>query len=325
VLVVGMAPSRNGADLSDARAAHPAGKTLDRLAKYAGVAPEDLLDKVDFVNLLPDWPGEASEASAKWDDSVSKQTWDPVGQRSALLAADLAERPRKLVVGLGGWVRDALSWWWTLLDAGWLEPQSHAGAGLVWSPHPAGTSMWWNDPANLEKGEAFWAAALLVANTGPLAPRKVPAALRSKWLLDLVARFRVGGWPEEACVDWPFMDPPGRPSAYHRGNAMPAAHVVLELTQCRRKDRFQQALHSCDRGEDCVNSAHLRWGTELENRLDQSARARGDIGRVGLETARSVRKDLEQISKAYGVPMDAIRRIAGGKTWAETSWTEETT
>jgi hypothetical protein len=315
VLVVGMAPSRAGHDLEA-----DGGPTLGRLAAYCGRTPEELSLAFDFVNLLPDWPEEAG-AGSKWDARPDPSSWE-VGQRAALLWADLWERPRHAVVLLGDWVAGAArAWGWRIPADRLGSAAGPAGARLAWSPHPAGTNMWWNDPAHRAAGEAFWrdlsdgAARLL-----PRAPQKVKLHERSRWLLDLIDRLGPSaGWPE-ACVDWPWTEPPGRPQALLRGQSVPAAHVVLDACEGRRPDLRHQALHSCDRGEHCVNAAHLRWGLEIENRLDQSARARGDIGRVGLEKAREVRRELEELSERHGVPLDAVARIAGGRTWTDDKW-----
>lgn len=321
VLVVGMAPSRSGHNLD--------GPTFERLSRYAQVSRR--IDAyVELVNLLPEWPGDAGGDSAKWDAVPDKRDW-AVGQRAALLQADLMERPRRRVVGLGGFVKDALTHWWALPRAGWLEPVNGNGPGraqLVWSPHPAGTNMWWNDPANLAAGSAFWRETATELPTNSLPRRKVPMPDRSRWLVDMLQRLSVAGWPE-ACVDWPFVDPPGRPQALLRGASVPASHVALDLFVGPRPSKEHQALHSCDRGLNCVNPAHLRWGTELENRLDQVERRRGSIGKVGLEGAKDVLRKFDaavaQIARDHGVTRDAVLGIALGKSWDPEKWTRRPT
>lgn len=143
---------------------------------------------------------------------------------------------------------------------------------------------------------------------------------RSTWFLELIEAGIV--WPE-TCVAWPWADGIRRHTMYFKGSAVPVTHVVLHFHSGERPSRKHQALHSCDI-QWCINPRHLRWGLELENRLDQAARQRGDIGKIGLETARIARLELEEISSRLGVPMDALARIASGKSWAEENWTEET-
>lgn len=313
-----MAPSRSGGDLTLSPAGTGAGS---RLALYAGLDEGELAETFDFVNLLAEWPGEAGP-DAKWDGMPPVDGWDPVGQRVSLLLADLHERPRRAVVTLGGWTHQVMMTWGGLLQSHWLDGRPGPGGCVVYkSPHPSGTSTWWND--HRAAGERFWRdTAAFAQEQLPKAPVKVKMRVRAAWFSALADRFSMDGWPG-GCVDWPWVDPPGRPSTYLRGNAVPAAHAALDLSGQPRPSIRHQALHSCDRGESCVNLRHLRWGTELENRLDQSARARGDIGKVGLEQALAVRAELEEISSRTGVPMDAIQRIAGGRSWSEDSWTED--
>lgn len=320
VLVVGAAPSRSGGDLSES----PAGTgTGFRLARYAGVSEQHLSVLFDFVNLLPEWPGEAEGASSRWDGFPNKTSWE-VGQRASLLLADVHERPRHLIVGLGGWVRDCLRYWWSLsapLDpaSGWLFWHiGPARSTVAWSPHPAGTSMWWNE--NRAAGEEFWRnVARRAESLHSRAPAKVRMSVRTQWMLNVIASMD-SAWPQSLCVDWPWVDPPGRPQMYLHGQGVPAAHGVLEAVEGPRPSPAHQALHSCDRGEHCVSGAHLRWGLEIENRLDQSTRGRGDIGLIGLDKAREVRKELEELAARHGVPLDAVARIAGGKTWTDDKW-----
>jgi len=233
----------------------------------------------DYVQL---YPGGSLPPAGRW----------LVGERASWLYADLNERPRRLVLGIGSYVHEVLSYWW-----------------------PEKSLCQFADTVDLA----------LIANISPLprAPRKVPLALRSQWLTKIIKLMHPKAWPE-GCVDWPWVDPPGRPQAILRGNSVPAAHVVLDQTEGRRPSIRHQALHSCDRGQHCVNGAHLRWGLEIENRLDQVARQRGDIGKVGLDKAREVRRALELISEQFDVPLDAIARIAGGKAWTDESWETDT-
>ena len=98
VLIVGMR-ARGGHDLD--------GPTFERLASYCGVGLSEMMDRLDFVNLLPEWLGEAD--SPMWDATPDPRDWSAVGQRASLLYADLLERPRRLTVGLGGYVQKALT------------------------------------------------------------------------------------------------------------------------------------------------------------------------------------------------------------------------
>lgn len=323
-LVLSAAPLSSGGYIPASPAGAEAGACL---AQYAGIEEKELEGLFDFESILPAWPSEVTEGF-KWEGFPDPRSWE-VGQRASLLLADLHERPRRVVVVLGEWTGDVAAHWLQVpkMDARLFDwSEGPGGCAMYVTPHPSDTNMWRDDPKHRKASEAFWRKiAREAASALPRAPRKVKASVRSQWLLSVIEKLESYGWPDE-CVDWPWLEPIGqRPAAYYRGEAAPASHVALEATGQSRPSDKHQALHSCDRGEHCVSAAHLRWGTELENRLDQSARARGDIGKVGLEKARAIRRELEELSARTGVPMDAIQRIAGGRSWAEESWTEETT
>ncbi len=137
VLFVGMAPNRSG---EGAGRALTGAHTRARLENYAG---GPLLDLVDTVNLLNEWPGSAG--GTKWDrvDAPGREL-------------DLAGRA--LVVGLGGYVRRELCRQLGVREPAWFLRQRIGADGtvLAFSPHPAGTSTWWNDPEHRARGSSFW-------------------------------------------------------------------------------------------------------------------------------------------------------------------------
>lgn len=163
-------------------------------------------------------------------------------------------------------------------------------------------------------------AGRLVWPTNPPPFRKL--ADKSMWFLKQI---ELGiNWPE-TCVEWPWRDGDRRHTMNFQGSGVPVTHVVLHFTEGPRPTKKHQALHSCD-VQWCINPKHLRWGTELQNRLDQVARSRGDIGKIGMHTAWKIYGELKLMSEKHKVPMDAIARIASTKTWSQESWTEgETT
>lgn len=148
------------------------------------------------------------------------------------------------------------------------------------------------------------------------APPLRKLADRSLWMLKQLEQGV--DWPEN-CVPWPWAKEVRRHTMNFQGSGVPVTHVVLHFSEGPRPSKQHQGLHSCDTLW-CINAKHLRWGTELENRLDQVARERGDIGRIGLDKARMIRAMLEEISVLHDIPLDAIARIAGGKTWVDESW-----
>lgn len=84
-------------------------------------------------------------------------------------------------------------------------------------------------------------------------------------------------------------------------------------------------LHHCD-NPPCVNPAHLRLGTQLDNAADREARGRGnhicgeDHGQVKL-TLAIVRKILASdetapmLAARYGVRPGAVRDVRSRRTW----------
>lgn len=150
LLIVGQAPSRamqpGDRPLEGTRA-------LTLLAKYAGVSPrERLYDIADVVNMIPRYPGPAP-GRPKYDAYPEAEAL-----RNAPRVLELM-KGRQAVVFLGSAVRGTMAkhlvgerepeWFRTfLIGADGLE--------VTFSPHPGGTSMYWNDPRNLAKGTAFW-------------------------------------------------------------------------------------------------------------------------------------------------------------------------
>lgn len=139
---------------------------------------------------------------------------------------------------------------------------------------------------------------------------------KSEWLIEQI---EAGvDWPEY-CVAFPWPKDDRRQAAYLLGRQVPASHISLHFKEGPRPSMKHQALHSCD-NRYCINANHLRWGLELENRLDQVERQRGSIGKIGLDTARLVRAELESVADKYQIDLLAIQRIAGGVSWNEESW-----
>lgn len=67
--------------------------------------------------------------------------------------------------------------------------------------------------------------------------------------------------------------PTGYGVILYRGVNNNAHRIMYQLTYGVKLDHFQYVLHSCD-VYDCVNPAHLRPGTPLENMQEKNARGR---------------------------------------------------
>lgn len=73
------------------------------------------------------------------------------------------------------------------------------------------------------------------------------------------------------------------------GRIAPASWVALELDGQVRPTSEHCALHSCD-NPPCCNPAHLRWGTQVENRRDAMLRGRASVSGLtggGIEKWRT--------------------------------------
>ncbi len=125
------------------------------------------------------------------------------------------------------------------------------------------------------------------------------------------------------------------------GKQSPATHVALALDGRPRPGRLH-ALHSCD-NPPCVNPAHLRWGTQVDNVADRVARGRGVREQIrgmrnGMNTEPGCRRPGEinpshkltsqevleivadrrtqkQIACAYGVSSVTVWKIKSGRAW----------
>lgn len=132
-------------------------------------------------------------------------------------------------------------------------------------------------------------------------------------------------WPEE-CVAWPWATEERRHTMNFRGKAMPVTHVVLTFTEGERPSKDHQGLHTCPGGDHkwCINATHLRWGTELENRIDQVERKVGSIGKIGLNEAKIITEKftamVEGLAAEYEVTPDAIWGVATGRSWNRKQW-----
>lgn len=152
LLIVGQAPSR-----TMARGARPfeGARSLTLLAKYAGLSPrERLYDLADVINVIRDYPGPAE------DEKYDAFPIEDARAGIARVHRHIVKTRPEVVVSLGRKVTNLFG----VSNPEWFVEyvqtvhtlEGSAGFTFIPSPHPAGTSMWWNDPANLARGIAFW-------------------------------------------------------------------------------------------------------------------------------------------------------------------------
>lgn len=138
---------------------------LTRLAGYCGVSPrERLYDLFDFVNVIETYPGK-QPGQTKYD-AFPAEAGLRGAQRVWAQVLDTPGPPWRHVVVLGRVATDAMrtaSKGAFRTKDGWFQWESvwtptNRRINVTSSPHPGGTSMWWNKAENLTKGRAFWTA-----------------------------------------------------------------------------------------------------------------------------------------------------------------------
>jgi hypothetical protein len=134
------------------------------------------------------------------------------------------------------------------------------------------------------------------------------------------------------CWQWPFASSSGYGHFVWNGRPVKATHAALELDgRPRPASPDDNALHSCD-NPPCVNPAHLRWGSFLDNSSDQRDRdrdrlPRGERSGMAVLTEAQVleiydrwvpgrRGNASVLAAEYGVSRSAIRFIGIGQSWA---------
>jgi hypothetical protein len=112
-----------------------------------------------------------------------------------------------------------------------------------------------------------------------------------------------------------------------------ATHISLERFAGEPRPPGAFALHSCDRPE-CVNPAHLRWGSQKENIADATNRGRrgsvippllrGERNNhavfteaqiMAVRQARANGERMVALAQRYGVCYGTIKAIIYGWTW----------
>ena len=151
LLIVGQAPGAPGPRQGRPLEYSP---SLTRLARYSGVVPKErMYELADFVNLIDRHPGRA--ADGKYDTFPLQE-----GVTAAVqLKPTLHNYARVVLLGVA--VRECFRRAAIIPDnMGWFEGherwRGHKLTIVSVSPHPAGTSMFWNDPASEAAGTAFW-------------------------------------------------------------------------------------------------------------------------------------------------------------------------
>lgn len=145
-----------------------------------------------------------------------------------------------------------------------------------------------------------------------------------RWLNEVAVPFA-----GDECLPWPFdRSVKGYGRVTVEGRKRAAHRVVCEIAHGPAPQPEFDAAHRCGNGHlGCVNPAHIRWATRLENineKNDHGTMARGSRnGNAAMDeaTARSVKRMIgtmtqQAIADSLGITRSAVRDIKIGKTWA---------
>lgn len=111
------------------------------------------------------------------------------------------------------------------------------------------------------------------------------------------------------------------PKGYGAYKDNQAAHrIAWQLANNRSIPPGMHVLHSCD-NPPCVNPAHLRLGTQLDNSRDMVERGRSyKMRKLSAEQRAEIRAKYSgsafipwSVAQSYGVSPGTIRKIADGK------------
>jgi uracil-DNA glycosylase len=113
-----------------------AGRNGRRLAKLAGITPEEYLKRTERMNLLPYWPGRHGEGDLM-----------PRRMLAGAAFAMLHELEDRRVVMLGS----SVAWAFRVHRVPLFRWFEFKGALVMVMPHPSGRNRWWNDPAHVAR------------------------------------------------------------------------------------------------------------------------------------------------------------------------------
>lgn len=144
-----------------------------------------------------------------------------------------------------------------------------------------------------------------------------------RWINEVAVSYK-----GDDCLIWPFNKSSngyglvrvnGRPNAVHR--------LVCKLVHGEPPTADHESAHSCGNGHlGCVNPAHLRWATTLENQRDRFIHGTHCMGMrngsakltaIDVLAIRDLKGKLGQrkIAARFGVTKSTIARIHNGSNW----------
>jgi hypothetical protein len=159
---------------------------LTRLAGYCSVSPrEKLYDLFEFINLVPHYPGPAE--NSKYDAFPRQTALDNLERVMDFVLWNEADLVVTLGVATSKVVFGERPPWFVWHEGGWGEHRFKMAA----SPHPGGTSMYWNDLDARQRGIEFWQELVRTVECGESRTnggREAASAARGERRSDSAAR-----------------------------------------------------------------------------------------------------------------------------------------
>lgn len=153
-------------------------------------------------------------------------------------------------------------------------------------------------------------------NGRPLTPLAYRRNVMEPWLLANVDH------QGDECLIWPFKPSvSGYGQVKHRGTMIGAHRLMCIMAHGEPPTPEHQAAHSCGKGHlGCVNPGHLRWATEVENKMDMVRHGAGRKPRLTERQVFAIREFSHNVSRLSVASMFSITaahadRIIGGRAW----------
>lgn len=127
----------------------------------------------------------------------------------------------------------------------------------------------------------------------------------------------------DECVVWPHTNNKGYGRIRYLGRSHPAHRLALVLATGMDPPDMQAAHGPCH-NRACMNVAHLRWATQVDNLADQvrdgtdNRGERHPMARLSRDEALIIRSSSESssvLAKRFGVSRSQARSIQAGRGW----------